>query len=124
MGTHNIRGALAMAAAHDVSIDGAPQSNYLQSPRVCNVIGAPMQFGQPFIGTDTGPRLLRDAGLRKVIAGLGWRFHDSGDVKMDAKSLGDACRGMGEPALGGLAHHCAFVGEANARLFRQVSLMD
>lgn len=44
------------------------------------VIGAPGQYGQPLAGTDKGPQLLRDAGLHKNLAALGWRIEEMGDV--------------------------------------------
>lgn len=44
------------------------------------VIGAPAQYGQPLVGTNKGPQLLRNAGLRKSLAALGWRVEELGDV--------------------------------------------
>lgn len=49
-------------------------------PRTAAVIGAPGQFGQPYPGTSLAPRLLREAGLHKSLAALGWRVEDMGDV--------------------------------------------
>jgi hypothetical protein len=45
-------------------------------PHTCTIIGAPMTFGQPYVGTDSGPRLLREAGLRGMLTALGWRVED------------------------------------------------
>lgn len=39
-----------------------------------------MTRGQPFVGTDQTPKLLRDAGLRKNLISLGWQVEDSGDL--------------------------------------------
>jgi hypothetical protein len=43
-----------------------------------------MQYGQPFVGTDTGPQMLRDAGLRGKLTQLGWwRVEDIPDLNFD-----------------------------------------
>jgi arginase family enzyme len=55
--------------------------------KTVEVIGAPMQWGQPHLGTDDTPQRLRSAGLREVVAKLGWRLADAGDVDMSFKDL-------------------------------------
>jgi hypothetical protein len=45
-------------------------------PHTCSIIGAPMTYGQPYVGTDSGPSLLREAGLRGMLSSLGWRVED------------------------------------------------
>ena len=45
-----------------------------------------MTWGQPFIGTDSSPKMLRDAGLRTKLTSLGWRVEDSGDLKFPSIS--------------------------------------
>jgi hypothetical protein len=45
-------------------------------PHTCTIIGAPMTYGQPYVGTDSGPSLLREAGLRGMLTSLGWRVED------------------------------------------------
>jgi hypothetical protein len=35
-----------------------------------------MTYGQPYVGTDSGPSLLREAGLRGMLSSLGWRVED------------------------------------------------
>ncbi len=42
-----------------------------------------MTFGQPYVGTDHGPKLLRQAGLLEDLASIGWRVHDNGDIHID-----------------------------------------
>ena len=81
-----------------------------------------MQWGQPFSGTDTGPELLRKAGLRKAVATLGWRLDDKGDIDLAANAL---LRGLGseQPELApskGRALNCALVGEANRLVYERV----
>lgn len=39
-----------------------------------------MTFGQPFVGTDAGPSLLRAQGLLKDLTALGWRVEDIPDL--------------------------------------------
>ena len=50
------------------------------SPKTVSVIGAPMTYGQPFVGTDSGPSLLRENGLLKDLSALGWRVEDIPDL--------------------------------------------
>ncbi len=52
-------------------------------PRTVSIIGAPMTYGQPFVGTDRGPELLREKGLLKDLASLGWRVEDIPDLDLD-----------------------------------------
>jgi arginase len=42
-----------------------------------------MTYGQPFVGTDVGPELLRKAGLRPLLSALGWRVQDIGDLQFE-----------------------------------------
>jgi arginase len=46
-----------------------------------------MTYGQPFVGTDTGPEMLRDKGLREKLTKLGWRVEDMPDLNFDADAL-------------------------------------
>lgn len=54
---------------------------HLTRPKTVSIIGAPMTYGQPYVGTDHGPKLLREAGLIEHLASIGWRVHDSGDLE-------------------------------------------
>lgn len=51
-------------------------------PRTLSVLGAPMMFGQPFVGTDTSPMLLRESGLLNDLTSLGWRVNDLHDLDL------------------------------------------
>lgn len=53
---------------------------HVAHPRTVSVIGAPMTYGQPFVGTDRGPELLRESGLLKDLSSLGWRVEDIPDL--------------------------------------------
>lgn len=53
---------------------------HIQRPKTVSIIGAPMTYGQPYVGTDHSPTLLREAGLLHHLASLGWRIHDNPDL--------------------------------------------
>lgn len=43
-----------------------------------------MTYGQPYVGTDSGPLLLRKGGLLNRLSSLGWRVEDSPDLDFDS----------------------------------------
>lgn len=49
-----------------------------------------MTYGQPFVGTDAGPSLLREKGLRNMLTSLGWRVEDIPDLVFDTDQFADA----------------------------------
>lgn len=59
---------------------GSAMFRHTARPKTVSVIGAPMTHGQPYFGTDTGPGLLRRAGLLSDLTSLGWRVNDVGDI--------------------------------------------
>lgn len=48
--------------------------------KTCTIIGAPMTFGQPYVGTDTSPTNLRQAGLVQKLSALSWHIQDMGNL--------------------------------------------
>jgi len=42
-----------------------------------------MTYGQPYVGTDHGPTLLRQQGLLQKLSALGWRLEDLGDLDFE-----------------------------------------
>jgi arginase len=52
-----------IAAVHRVAVE-CP--DFLAEPKTVAVVGAPLTYGQPIDGVDTGPQALRDAGLKEV----------------------------------------------------------
>lgn len=50
------------------------------SPKTVSIIGAPMTYGQPFVGADSSPALIRGHGLVRDLDKLGWRVDDTGDI--------------------------------------------
>eukprot|EP00978_Attheya_sp_CCMP212_P040805 scaffold226470_cov50-Attheya_sp.AAC.2 len=84
-------GGIGLGNVHDRVLpsylhDADQTFRHTKSPKTVSVIGAPMTYGQPFVGTDAGPRLLREAGLLKMLSSLGWRVEDVPDL--DFESLG------------------------------------
>lgn len=69
---------------------------HVASPRTVSIIGAPMTYGQPFIGTDTGPARLREQGLVKDLSTLGWRVEDLPDLDFSTIC---AEAGKGNPSI-------------------------
>ncbi|DAZ93912.1 TPA: hypothetical protein N0F65_010114 [Lagenidium giganteum] len=59
---------------------GEIRNPHLQPPQTVSIIGAPMTYGQPLLGTDSGPDLLREAGLHKTIIDLGWSVEETGNL--------------------------------------------
>ena len=45
-----------------------------------------MTYGQPHVGTDSGPKLLRQGGLSHMLADLGWRVDDVGNLNLEGSS--------------------------------------
>ena len=87
--------------------------NYIASPKTCCIIGAPMTLGQPLLGTDHGPNLLREKGLKSEITSLDWRVSDIGDLEFPKPTASD-------PVLKsqlGKAKNCYPVGKGNLKIF-------
>eukprot|EP01147_Barroeca_monosierra_P010145 gene10145-2309_t len=92
-----------------------PCPKYLEAPKTCAVLGAPLTFGQPFDGVQHGPNALREAGLMDGILKLGWRISERGDLKFDAPKATD-------PGYNGIGN-CRLpfaVGRANEKIFQAV----
>ncbi|CAI5711278.1 unnamed protein product [Peronospora effusa] len=61
----------------------------LHLPQTVSIIGAPMTYGQPLLGTDDGPDLLREAGLHKTLVDLGWSVEENGNLNFAVPSPND-----------------------------------
>lgn len=70
---------------------------HLSHPSTVSVIGAPMTYGQPFLGTDHGPHMLREHGLHQRITELNWQVEELGDLEFQAPQSTDP---VIDPALG------------------------
>ncbi|KAF0700631.1 Aste57867_8809 [Aphanomyces stellatus] len=62
---------------------------HLNTPKTVSVIGAPMTHGQPLLGTDFGPDLLRNGGLHGVITDLGWCVEETGNLEFAPPTAND-----------------------------------
>ncbi|EGZ05985.1 hypothetical protein PHYSODRAFT_289211 [Phytophthora sojae] len=92
---------------------GEHRNALLSLPHAVSVIGAPMTYGQPLLGTDGGPDLLREAGLHKTLVDLGWSVEEMGNLNFVAPSFND-------PALDpryGKAKQCFPVGNGTKQLY-------
>ena len=47
----------------------------------CSLISVPISLGQPFLGTDHSPRLLKENGLLQILGDLDWRVQELPDVQ-------------------------------------------
>ncbi|OQR94124.1 arginase [Thraustotheca clavata] len=67
-----------------------PVSNpHVVMPQTVSVIGVPMTYGQPLLGTNFGPDMLRNAGLHKVITELGWCAEENGNLEIAPPTVND-----------------------------------
>uniref|UniRef100_M4C2G5 Arginase n=1 Tax=Hyaloperonospora arabidopsidis (strain Emoy2) TaxID=559515 RepID=M4C2G5_HYAAE len=85
----------------------------LQTPQTVSVIGAPMTYGQPLLGTDGGPKLLREAGLHKTLVKLGWSVDETGNIEYVAPTCDDPVL---DPRYG-KAKQCFAVGNGTKKLY-------
>ena len=83
-------------------------------PKTVSILGVPMTYGQPFVGTDTGPALLRECGLRNMLTSLGWRVDDIGDI--DCEQIAHRAITTSTPN----ARNCGIVGAINEHLAKIV----
>lgn len=74
-----------------------------------------MTYGQPFVGTDSSPTLLREGGLLNMLTSLGWRVEDTADL--DFKASEHVVAGIADPPN---ARNCALVGHGTRKLADKV----
>jgi arginase len=67
-----------------------------------------MTYGQPFVGTDSGPEKLRERGLLTNLTKLGWRVEDLNDL--DFSGIGNNTGNVPGAADPPNARNCAMVG--------------
>ncbi|KAI9908070.1 hypothetical protein PsorP6_003530 [Peronosclerospora sorghi] len=85
----------------------------LNLPQTVSVIGAPMTYGQPLLGTDGGPDRLRGVGLHKMLVNLGWSVEENGNLEFAAPSRDDPVL---DPRYG-KAKQCFAVGNGLKQLY-------
>ena len=82
IGLHNVRDQVLVSARS--SEQSQPPHAAPPPSRACTVIGVPMTYGQPYVGTDTSPHQLRQSGLISKLQQLSWQVKDSGNLPFDA----------------------------------------
>jgi arginase len=82
---------------------------FTASPKTVEIIGAPMTAGQPLLGTDSGPQLIRSLGLSGRLATLGWRVSDADDLEFPSPGANDPQLAAGD----GNAKNSTAVGNGN-----------
>ncbi|ETI38618.1 arginase, variant [Phytophthora nicotianae CJ01A1] len=92
---------------------GAHGNPKLNLPQTVSIIGAPMTYGQPLLGTDSGPDQLREAGLHKTLVDLGWSVEENGNLSFVAPSSNDPVL---DPRYG-KAKQCFPVGNGTKQLY-------
>ncbi|KAF1793247.1 Ureohydrolase domain [Phytophthora cactorum] len=85
---------------------GDHRNPLLSLPQTVSVIGAPMTYGQPLLGTDGGPDLLH-------AVDLGWSVEENGNLNFVAPSSNDP---MLDPRFG-KAKQCFPVGNGTKQLY-------
>lgn len=93
IGLHNVHDQLSQSAI----------PSHRSKMNQCAIIGVPMTDGQPYVGTDDGPALLRTAGLVENLKALSWNVEDLGDL--DLPSANDTA-----PLANGNAKNAGSVG--------------
>lgn len=97
---------------------------HIQSPKTCTVIGAPMTYGQPYVGTDASPAILRKAGLVQKLSALSWRVEDLPDLDFSDTDLASrsmsSTAGSSNTSFQGNAKNCRQVGAGTEKLARIV----
>jgi arginase len=80
IGLHNVHDQVLVSERQD-----APRQHEVQIPhgRNVRVIGAPMTYGQPYVGTDKSPNYLREIGLIEKLRQLSWNVHDYGNLPFE-----------------------------------------
>lgn len=79
-----------------------------------SLISVPLNLGQPFLGPDLSPILLKDHGLLKLLANCGWRVHTQPDVVSSISFR----NGINENTEN--AKNCAEVGAVSEKVSQQV----
>lgn len=86
----------ARSALRSVRAFHVKSGSGVSSPYTVSVLGAPMCYGQPLLGTEQAPAALRGGDtLRKTVTSLGWRWCDRGDIACPAPAFADPSSPVG-----------------------------
>lgn len=81
---------------------------------VCSVVSITMSSGQPFLGADNSPQLLKDRGMLQMLANCGWRVHQMPDI-VEVQGNGVALE-----SWMGNAKNCASIGATCENMYTAV----
>jgi arginase len=85
----------------------------------CSLISIPISLGQPFVGPDSSPRLLKDNGLLQLLGDCGWRVEHLPDV-MPTTVSNDINSDPSKSLIDVNAKNCAQVGATSYDVHKQV----
>lgn len=110
--------AVAFSAAKRVSTRGLFKARGMSTNNTCSLVSVPISLGQPFIGPDSSPQLLKDNGLLQILGDAGWRVNQlpdivpTGDINTNADQVGTLTNVN--------AKNCAQVGSTCFNVYEQV----
>jgi arginase len=85
--------------------------------KTVSVISVPMNLGQPFLGPDQTPKLMKENGLSSLLTSCGWRI----DMEPDIISAGSPALHIPDRnVVLGTAKNCAEVGYVCEKVFHVV----
>lgn len=88
-----------------------------RSAKTVSVISVPMNLGQPFLGPDLSPKLLKDNGLSSLLSSCGWRI----TMEPDIFSVGTPPLHIPDASIVlGNAKNCAEVGYVCEKVYHVV----
>jgi len=79
----NRLGSAAVRAGRSFANRNLSTAGFLDNPRTVSIVGCPLTWGQPHLGADKGPSVLREAGLISRIMEEEWMILDKGDLDFD-----------------------------------------
>lgn len=65
------------------------KADCIASPKTVSIVGAPMTYGQPYLGAESGPERMRKGGLHKILMNLDWRVKELGNLMFQPPSDAD-----------------------------------
>lgn len=108
---HHPGGGIGLHNVHDQLLPSAIPAHHSPLHR-CSIIGVPMTQGQPYVGVDDGPALLRASGLVDHLQRLSWQVHDLGDLDLS----GTTTAGPEAEALSTPDDETSFLQSGNVRV--------
>ena len=89
----------------------------IKRPNTVSLLSVPLNLGQPFLGPDKSPILLKEHGLLQLLASIGWRVEQEPDVVSELSS--SLKKNSGNDGNFN-AKNCAEVGAVSQRVSQQV----